>query len=188
MVAVIGHRLPSPASIESPMEADRLASGACQKEAKGISPTGKPPARSPSPTCLGWNHAGSSSCSAPPHPALSSCPCQPQVPWLCGTTTCAPVCPLGSWWLQVCSSLASLLISEPQFSHLRNKDSSFSKRLPLPQVRCARCPLDEVSPGQLQGPCAALGLRTWEQPDTDPTCGQHFNLQQSFRYMTVVTP
>ncbi|XP_053771730.1 E3 ubiquitin-protein ligase RNF166 isoform X5 [Desmodus rotundus] len=52
-------------------------------------------------------------------------------------------------------------------------------------VRCARCPLDEVSPGQLQGPCAALGLRTWEQPDTDPTCGQHFNLQQSFRYMTV---
>ncbi|XP_053771727.1 E3 ubiquitin-protein ligase RNF166 isoform X2 [Desmodus rotundus] len=76
----------------------------------------------------------------------------PQVPWLCGTTTCAPVCPLGSWWLQ---------------------------------VRCARCPLDEVSPGQLQGPCAALGLRTWEQPDTDPTCGQHFNLQQSFRYMTV---
>ncbi|XP_053770474.1 E3 ubiquitin-protein ligase RNF166 isoform X4 [Desmodus rotundus] len=55
-------------------------------------------------------------------------------------------------------------------------------------VRCARCPLDEVSPGQLQGPCAALGLRTWEQPDTDPTCGQHFNLQQSFRYMTVVTP
>ncbi|XP_053770472.1 E3 ubiquitin-protein ligase RNF166 isoform X2 [Desmodus rotundus] len=57
----------------------------------------------------------------------------PQVPWLCGTTTCAPVCPLGSWWLQVCSSLASLLISEPQFSHLRHKDSSFSKRLPLPQ-------------------------------------------------------
>ncbi|XP_053771732.1 E3 ubiquitin-protein ligase RNF166 isoform X7 [Desmodus rotundus] len=33
----------------------------------------------------------------------------------------------------VCSSLASLLISEPQFSHLRHKDSSFSKRLPLPQ-------------------------------------------------------
>lgn len=41
--------------------------------------------------------------------------------------------------------------------------------------------------GSCRDPMQPSMWRTWEMPDSGPTCGQHLNLQQSFLYMVAVT-
>lgn len=79
--------------------------------------------------------SGSSSCSAPPHPALSSCPRQPPGTWaggggcqVVGDNHLCSYLTLGSPWLEVWSSLAFPLISEPVFSEVKGSEFHPSHR------------------------------------------------------------
>lgn len=145
---------------------------------------------SPSPTCVGQNCACPRPLQAlPPAWPLLTQPCLPvptslQAPgWVVVGEGCQVVgdnhlCSYltpRSQWLEAWRSPAFLLTSKPVFLELKGSEFYPSYR-PAGQGVCwVGCLL-----GGCKGPMLSSGKqRTWEKPDSDPTCGQPFNLPRS---------
>lgn len=187
-VAVAGGPSPQPFQDREPWKVMAgLASGAYWRKAKGTSPSWKSHLLWSEP-CLpqAYTSSGSSSCSAPPHPAMLSCPCQPAASrflavWDNDSCSCLPP---GSLWLEAWSSLASLLLTTLVFT------SEAKGQLFLQVSAPPTGPLGKGSVGQgvRWTAAGALNVKNLGDARQRSHMWQHFNLQQSFLHVAAVTP